>query len=149
MSSFAMIFRREMSGSRVEDAVDTEANPELLLVRLDVDVRRSRLQRLDQYEIRYLDDRRRLGRLREVDEVDLLAFLPADDVDVVDARDLVHVDLGQSDTRHVVHGQRRAHEVLDSPASVGRCTAGHRALRPLFQHDRPRRAVMLVDRPAQ
>src|SRR5262249_34518086 len=97
MSSLAMIFKREISRARgrrhdvVKDPVDAEADAELLLVRLDVDVRGARLQRLDEDQVGELDDRGGLGGLGQVDEVDLLALLPLDDVHVgagLDARDL-------------------------------------------------------------
>ena len=61
----------------VQDAVDAEADAELLLVRLDVDVRGARLQGLDEDQVGDLDDRRGFARLREVREVDLLALLAA------------------------------------------------------------------------
>ncbi len=121
-----MIFRREIERVArphrqrhdvVEHAVDPEPDAELLLVRLDVDVGGARLQRLDQDQVGDLDDRRGLRRLGEVREVDLLAFVLLQDVDVragVDPGDLVHVELAETDARHVVDRQRGGgHDVFE------------------------------------
>ena len=95
---------------------------------------------------------RGLGGLREVGEVDLLAFLAAHDVHVgagVEAGDLVHVELAEADAGHVVHRQGGGgHDVVEAlVAAEGR--AGAPGFGPLLEHDRPRRAVVLVDRLAQ
>ncbi len=83
MSSFARIFRREsdrvleLQGrihDLVQDPVDPEADPELLLVRLDVDVRRPPFDGVGQDEVHELDDRRLFGRIDQRVEVHLLFF---------------------------------------------------------------------------
>ncbi len=65
MSSFAMILMREVMASRyfmggrhdvVEDAVDAVPNPELLFVRLDVNVARALLNGRHQHDVHELDD---------------------------------------------------------------------------------------------
>ncbi len=84
MSRPARILMREAIGSwsafggelaSIERAVHAVAQLELLLERLDVNVRRLLLERLDEDQIHDLDDRRVLAFHRQPIEVDLLALL--------------------------------------------------------------------------
>ena len=60
----------------VEDAVDAEPDPELLLVGLDVDVGGAPLEGVHEQHVGELDDRSLFRRLAELPEVDLVLFLP-------------------------------------------------------------------------
>ena len=70
----------------VEDAVDAEANPELLLVRLDVDVARALLNRRHQHQVDEPDDRRLAALPLERGDIDLLELLEQLDIVVNDLR---------------------------------------------------------------
>ena len=93
MSSRAMILMRETIGSRnlmagvitdVQLAVDAEADPHVLLVRLDVDVARALLNGRQHQRVDQLDDRRFAALLLERRRVDLLGV--GDDLEVVVVR---------------------------------------------------------------
>ena len=122
-----MIFRREMSGSRVR------IGSAMMLWRMPST--RKRTRNSFSYGSTWMSEapafsasmRIRLEtlmigadsrRLRQVGEVDLLAFFAADDVDVgagVHPGDLVHVELAEADARHVVHRQRGGrHDVVEA-----------------------------------
>ena len=76
----------------VEHAVDPEPDPEHLLVRLEVYVRGAFLDRVHEHHVDELDDRRLVGRLLQLEGVDLGAVLVAlHDLDVGEVR------------RHVLH----------------------------------------------
>ena len=163
MSSFAMILRREMSGSRVR------IGSAMMLCRMPST--RNRTRNSFSYGSTWMSDapafsasmRIRLDTLmigadsrglREVGEVDLLALLAPDDVDVgagVHAGDLVHVELAEADARHVVHRERRGrHDVVETAAALaGLVVPAAARLRLLLEDDRARSPVVLVDRLAQ
>ena len=134
----------------VEDAVDAEADAELLLVGLDVDVGGAALQRVDEQHVRELDDGRGVGRLAQVAEVDLVV-LALDGLDVgVGVAHRVEVDLGQAaDRGHVVDAQAGAvHRLLEAAAAryaVAAAAAPRgRGVAPQLQ--RAGRAVVALDR---
>ena len=60
----------------VQDAVDAVADPEGLLVRLDVDVRGPLLDGVGEDQVHQLDDRGILGRLPQLGDVDVVVPLP-------------------------------------------------------------------------
>jgi hypothetical protein len=70
----------------VEHAIDAVARAEVLLVGLDVDVRRIPLDGVGQDEVHELDDRRVLGLLGELADVDVLIVVHDVDVHVVEVR---------------------------------------------------------------
>jgi len=89
-----MILTREMrAGSRrfggghdlVEDAVDAEADAEDLLVGLEVDVGGAAADGVDEDHVDELDDGGLVGRLLELEDVDLGArFVLVEELDVAD-----------------------------------------------------------------
>ena len=79
------------------------------------------LQRVDEQDVRELDDRRGVGRLAEVAEVDLVV-LGLDRLDVgLGVGHRVDVDLGEAaDRGHVVDGEAgRVHDLLEAAAARG------------------------------
>ncbi len=79
-----------------EHAVDAVAHPELLLVRLDVDVARALLDGVEQHHVDQADDRRVLAGLLELEEVGRVVLVAGE------------LDLGLVETGHdlVVRGPR-------------------------------------------
>ena len=147
----------------VKHAVDPEPHAELLFVRLHVDVRGARLERLDQDQVRDLDDRRRLGRFRERVEIDLLAFHAADDVElgpVFQPADLVEVDLAERNRRHVVGREARGHHFVETGPAAERGAETADGIRdlpagrgssfaPFLENERPGSTIVTVDRGPQ
>ena len=132
----------QLQGQRhhvVEDPVDAEADAELLLVGLDVDVGGAPLERVHEQHVRQLDDGRGVGGLREVAEVDLVV-LGLDRLGVgIGVAHRVEVDLGEAaDRGHVVDAEGRA--VRDLLGGRPRRRAGFRG--------RPRRARRPAAAPA-
>jgi hypothetical protein len=129
----------------VQDAVDAEADAELLLVGLDVDVGGPPLERVHEEHVGELDHGGGVGRLAERPEVDLV-FLLLDRLDVgLGVAHGVEVDLRETpDPGHVVHGQGGTfHGRLEAVPTDGREASRGRVLAQL---ERARRPVVVVDR---
>jgi len=110
MSSFDMILRRDAIASRnfnrrvhdvVEHSVDAEADPVVLLVRLDVDVARALRDGRHQEHVDQPDDRRLFALLGQRLHADLVQVLE-------------HFDVGVAHARHVVQGLRATSRALGS-----------------------------------
>ena len=79
----------------VQYAIHPEPDAEDLLVRLEVDVGGALLDRVDEHHVHELDDRRFVGRLLQLEDVDLGAFFAVlDDLDVREVGLHVRQDVG-------------------------------------------------------
>jgi hypothetical protein len=128
--------RREQ---RVEHAVDPEANPQIRLVRFDVDVARSPVNRLHEQEVAKRDDRRLLARdLEVVDDVFVgVRVAPRVLGRGVDVLDRLAIELAA--VEDLLH-ERLALEVLVDELREVRFRARH------HDHALPRGELHVVDR---